>query len=720
MSADWKARLRYFRCHSIVDGRCTCRNGGSCSSAGKHPKSTGWQQEALVSTSEQVQAWRSDPAINLGILCGPESNLLVLDVEKLGIDTLEALKKKHEPLPTTCTIKTGGGGFHYYFKHQTTHAINNAIKFLPYLDVRTAGGLVIAAGGRHLSGRLYEMTIDREPATAPTWLLDVIVEGQKKRPGKSKSTTMLSKLPAEIVEGYRDDTLFRYGCFLRGQKGKSEEEILDTLRVANDERCKPPLPASDVRRIAGQAAQYEANVALDDSDQALVASFAAERCSELRYLHDDESWWTYENGLWAERRGGPIYETGEFLKSQEPPTANKMLHRRLHSQKAVLAVLGLAKDRPEFRAYAKQFDLNSWLLGLPEGLALDLQTGTVREARPSDLLTRCLPIIPSDAPLEKSCPRWLRYLEEAHPGDRDLQAYLQRHAGYCYTSSTREEMILFLIGEPGAGKGTYTETLQAYLGPYYATLPLDLLLEEAKEDRRLNLIANLLGTRLGVCNEGARSKKLDRNAIKNLTGGGSVVGRRLCHQPFEFPMTTKLVIVSNDEPVLDLDDAMKDRVHVVPFRQKFRNVEGKDDKGLKEYLRKNELPGIARWAVEGCLEWQKNGLKPPASVVNRTEQYFTNADIIEKFRQECCEFSPQFFEPSQELFHAAKKFCEDSGEKGAVTHERLFIPELIRRCKAVGNELRRDRPRGNGHSGKSGLWGIRLKEHARVNGKPMF
>lgn len=718
MSTNWKDRIRYFRCHSVVDGRCTCGKL-DCSSAGKHPKSTGWQQEAIRSTPEQAQAWNADPNINLGIACGADSDLFVLDVDikkEDGHETLTKIQRQHEPLPTTLTVVTGRygnrRGNQFYFKHQTTHEIKNAVSFLPGLDLRTTGGYVIASGARHASGVTYEVTIDHEPAPAPTWLLDLIVEGQRNRDKGSKKSKppMLSSLPAEIHEGHRDQTLFLHGCFLRGQRGKSYEEILEALSLANQERCKPPLPDGDVRKLAGQAAQYEANVAIDDSDQALVTGFALAKREELRFLTDDSSWWGYDNGLWVERRSSPIYDCGEFLKAQEPPNTNKVLHRRLHSQKAVMSVLALAKDRPEFRAEARQFDPNPWLLGLPGGLALDLSTGEVRGACPNDLLTRRLPVTPSDEPLEKSCPRWLRYLEEAHPGDRDLQTYLQRHAGYCYTSSTREEMILFLIGEPGAGKGTYTETLEAYLGTYYTTLPLDLLLEEAKEDRRLNHVAKLFGARLGVCNEGARSKKLDRNAIKNLTGGGSVVARRLGHQAFEFPMTTKLIIVSNDEPVLDLDEAMKDRVHVVPFKQKFRNVAGKDDKGLKEYLRSNELPGIARWAVEGCLEWQRAGLRPPASVVTRTEQYFTSADTIERWAQECCDFDPRSFETTQDLFQSAKKFCEDIGEKGTVTHERLFIPELERRHK----ELRRDRPRGNGRSGKSGLWGIKLREHARL------
>ena len=475
-------------------------------------------------------------------------------------------------------------------------------------------------------------------------------------------------------------------------------------RLGGDElkKCEP-LAREWLERDA------RAGATIDDSDQALTEKFAAAKGDVLHYLTDDKSWWSFEKGLWLERISGPIFDCGEFIKAQEPAGAGKNLHKRLNSEKLVTAVLRLAKDRPEFRAKASDFDHDSWLVGLPEGLALDLTTGEVRAARPDDLLTRALPAIPSDDEPEKSCPRWLQYLEETHPGDRDLQAYLQRYAGYCATSSVREEQVLFLIGRPGAGEGTYTETLQAVLGPYYCQLPLDLLLEDAKEDRRLNHIAELRGKRLGVCNEGARSKKLDRNALKNLTGGGSVTGRRLGHQAFDFPMTTKILIVSNDEPVLDLDDAMKQRVHVVPFNVVFRGDAQKDDKGLKQFLKERELAGIARWLVNGCVEWQRTGLKPPTSVLARTTEYFQNADLVDQFLQECCEFSPEFFTATADLFTAVRKFCENRGEKNAVTHQRLFVPDLMNRR----SELRQDRPRGKGFSGESGFWGIRLNEEGR-------
>ena len=43
---------------------------------------------------------------------------------------------------------------------------------------------------------------------------------------------------------------------------------------------------------------------------------------------------------------------------------------------------------------------------------------------------------------------------------------------------------------------------------------------------------------------------------------------------------------------------------------------------------KDEWPGILRWAIEGCLEWQRIGLAPPPAVLAATESYLADEDAI--------------------------------------------------------------------------------------------
>jgi len=132
-----------------------------------------------------------------------------------------------------------------------------------------------------------------------------------------------------------------------------------------------------------------------------------------------------------------------------------------------------------------------------------------------------------------------------------------------------------------------------------------MLLEDTAEDRRLNYIAALRGARLAICNEGSKMRRLDSRGIKLLTGGGWITGRRLGHRPINFKQTHKLCVLANDNPVLELDDAMRQRVHVVPFTQKFRDT-NREEKGLREFFAEPEqLQGIFSWVLDGCLAYQR-------------------------------------------------------------------------------------------------------------------
>ena len=52
---------------------------------------------------------------------------------------------------------------------------------------------------------------------------------------------------------------------------------------------------------------------------------------------------------------------------------------------------------------------------------------------------------------------------------------------------------------------------------------------------------------------------------------------------------------------------------------------------------KNEGPGILRAMIDGCLDWQTNGLVVPECVEQQTEDYFQGEDHVAHWLEECCE-----------------------------------------------------------------------------------
>jgi putative DNA primase/helicase len=129
---------------------------------------------------------------------------------------------------------------------------------------------------------------------------------------------------------------------------------------------------------------------------------------------------------------------------------------------------------------------------------------------------------------------------------------------------------------------------------------------------------------------------------------------------FDFLPTFKIWLSTNHKPVIrGTDRAIWDRIRLVPFLVRIPPDE--QDKHLREKLIA-EAPGILAWAVQGCLDWQREGLTEPAGVSTATEGYRAEMDVLGGFIAECCEVSDGLTVTKHALYDAYQKWCEASGE----------------------------------------------------------
>jgi len=80
---------------------------------------------------------------------------------------------------------------------------------------------------------------------------------------------------------------------------------------------------------------------------------------------------------------------------------------------------------------------------------------------------------------------------------------------------------------------------------------------------------------------------------------------------------------------------------LIPLTQRFVKRpngpnEHKADIDMPKKLKK-ESPGILAWFVRGCLEWQNQGLNPPDIVLQATEEYKLEEDVLGRFIDDCCD-----------------------------------------------------------------------------------
>lgn len=217
-----------------------------------------WEEyQRRIASQEEIRNWWSRwPRANVGIVTGEVSNVIVLDVD--GAEGEQTIKKNNLALPPTPCARTGGGGWHYYFRHPGG-AVSNFAKKLPGLDLRGDGGLVVAPPSLHPSGRRYEWRIgieEAELANPPSWLLELAqpVAGR----GLSRTVGDWRKLVGQgVTRGERNNAVAALaGHLLR--RYVDPYVVLELLLVWNRVKCRPPLPDEEVAATVNSVARIEA------------------------------------------------------------------------------------------------------------------------------------------------------------------------------------------------------------------------------------------------------------------------------------------------------------------------------------------------------------------------------------------------------------------------------------------------------------------------------
>jgi hypothetical protein len=160
---------------------------------GKRPLTSRWEQTTPDRALGLVTEWRNRGRCdNVGILCGLPSRIIVVDIDvnKNGVAYwMWLLQQPQNQLPPTFTVRTGSGGYHYYFNFngpvtQFKNA-NEAIRGRG-IDLKTTGGQVVFAGSTHPeTHEKYRVVLDDgfvngNPIISdiPAWLLRLLEPAQ--------------------------------------------------------------------------------------------------------------------------------------------------------------------------------------------------------------------------------------------------------------------------------------------------------------------------------------------------------------------------------------------------------------------------------------------------------------------------------------------------------------------------------------------------------------
>lgn len=446
-----------------------------------------------------------------------------------------------------------------------------------------------------------------------------------------------------------------------------------SLELSSRMRAMSPLDPDDwnadfrdaqkQQRALIKSARADAGVAVFSEEQAALA-FAAKQNGRMAWDHTQNQWFLFDRGRWqVDPKGIANDRAREFLRDlQATPGISEGERKAMGKLNFCRNVLEFAKSDPRIAVNHAVWDADPWLLGVPGGV-IDLKTGKLREAKPEEFISRVTlvaPAGPSSDPVT-----WRGFLIEATGNDPDTIAFIQRLCGYFLTGDITEEMLAFLYGPGGNGKGVLVTTVTTIMNTYAVSAPMDAFTENSRMPAEYYR-AQMAGARLVTASETEAGRTWAESQIKELTGNESPVSARQPYgRPFTYLPQFKLMFTGNHAPRLKgRSPAMERRLRIIPFDR----VPAQPDYTLKDRLRA-EYPAILRWMIEGCLMWQRDRLGTAPAIAAKTGEYFELQDAFGRWIGERCTLDPALSTRPGALYADFKAWAHANGEHGVNNQE---------------------------------------------------
>lgn len=166
------------------------------------PRFNGWVDAERMPIAEVRRL--AETKVPLGVRTGPPSGCFVVDVdvhseEKNGYNTLAELERVNGTMPETYTVRSGGGGLHFYFKWPDFEVKSGTDVLGPGIDVKGHRSYVVAAGSHKRGRPNYEVQIHAPIARAPEWLLDLL-RGRSEKAAQRQSAALEEVEKVEVPE----------------------------------------------------------------------------------------------------------------------------------------------------------------------------------------------------------------------------------------------------------------------------------------------------------------------------------------------------------------------------------------------------------------------------------------------------------------------------------------------------------------------------------------
>lgn len=515
---------------------------------------------------------------------------------------------------------------------------------------------------------------------------DIIIVPDKDNPGTTYGRNIITNIKSVAA-----------GIKLIDLPGTAEvNDILDWIKLPGNDRDAFLKIIADTQILKTTEEIAAGDIAtpknFPTTDLGNASRLVLQHGKTIRYCHASEKWFIWDGKRWRIDENGAIRRLAKetamsiIQEAYKAGGEERLLKWATKSQNkpTLHAMECLARDEIEVLSSPDERDIDKYLLNCQNG-TIDLHTGKIKPHNQKDNITKIIPTFYDQA---ATCPAWIDFLDIFFDGNGELINFIQRAVGYTLTGDTSEQALFIPYGIGENGKSTFIDTLALLLGDYGQASDVETFMVKKNDGGAKNDIARMKGARFISAVETEEGKQLSEAKIKQLTGGDMVAARFLFKEYFDFKPEVKIWLACNHKPVIKgTDHAIWRRIKLIPF-----NVKVPQEKKLSKEevmaMFKKELPGILAWAVQGCLDWQKNGLQTPGEVCKATQEYRTEMDTVQAFIDDNCytnhETAAMIKTESGKLFNAYHTYCIELGYiKDDIKSNRGFAKTLTSKGYAV-------------------------------------
>ena len=639
-------------------------------------------------------------------------NMIVLDIDPRngGVESYRALLES-TGLPKLDsvypTVKTMSGGFHYYMSLKPNcdprRYGNN--KYYPGIDIKRAGGYVVAAGSK-IFGKAY--TVVNDPtrcAYAYPRLLSQFLKALPVAP-PSEAPIITSEELAKYLKCLdprkysNNDLWFPILCAAYNATGgagldefiywstqdpkyaksagdirarwHSLKDVPNKITLATIIREIPQeLRPSTISKDFGDSSIFqtkEAHTYIDavtaelnkthDNISDLAYTVAQLTAQTYRLIHGaDSRYWIYEKTHW--RPIGNNFVSSLILNTYREMGETKAVSPVLNAAETILRAM-VAIDKVPGQIL---LDSGYSVINVQNGeLWIDDRTGKTAFKRhnPESYLSFCLPI---EYNKEATCPRFDLALSQIFEGNSDIVNHLWNLFGYTIQMRKNIATWVLFLGRGSNGKSLILDILSALLGP--AALPLQI--EDLERDS--HALAQLPG-KLAIIDDDVKAQiTLPDNVLKKISENKFLTANPKFATPFSFLQTAIPWLAANTMPrIVDLSDGLKRRAQVFKFNVIF--TEDTRDNNLRATIVDNELSGVLNRALFGLRSLRKRGhFKTPDECTDIKELWYGASDPIYNYvKDRLIKLSgPIYATPFNHVWDDYQKFAYDAGMRRPLT-----------------------------------------------------